>query len=99
MTNYHVNIKDNKTDEVIKKQDLLITILIQEPQNDLIKPPSEGGYSGERFESGEIIIGDTLLRKYVPHQVKKMINLHKVMFGFEICISESTIQCKLYQYI
>ena len=44
---------------------------IIELHNDLIKTPPEAGFAGERSESGEVIIGDTSLRKYMPDQVKK----------------------------
>ena len=39
LTNDHVNIKDNTTSGVIKKQKLLIQISIRDLNNDLIKFP------------------------------------------------------------
>ena len=64
--NDHVNIKDNTTYEVIKTWKLLIQIPIRELHHYWIEPPSEGGFSGARSESGDLIIGDTQLRKYMP---------------------------------
>ena len=58
-----------------------------EINNDSIRPPSEGNFSGERSESGEIVISDTSLRRYMSLQVKRMGNCHKVKCGFQICIS------------
>ena len=42
-----------------------------EINNDSIRPPSEGDFSGERSESGEIVISNTSLRRYMSLQVKK----------------------------
>ena len=53
-----------------KTEKLLIQILIREIINDLIKPPSEGDFSGARSESGDAIIGDTSLRKCMPPRQK-----------------------------
>ena len=50
---------------------------IIELHNDLIKTPPEAGFAGERSESGEVIIGDTLLRKYIPPQVNKLVIIKK----------------------
>ena len=71
LRNEHVNIKDNTTGEVTKTEKLIIQIPTRELNNDLIKPPSEGGFSGSISESGELIIGDTLLIKYIPPQFLK----------------------------
>ena len=54
-----------------------------EIHNDLIKAPSKGDFSGSRSESVEVITRDTSLRKYMPPQVLKIINHHKVMCGCE----------------
>ena len=35
----------------------------------LNKITTRGCFSGARLESGDVIIGDTLLRKYMPSQV------------------------------
>ena len=70
MKSCHANIIDNTTYEVIKRV-LLIQIPIRELHNDLMEYPLEGGFDGVRLESGEVIIGDTSLRKYMPDQVKK----------------------------
>ena len=66
MKNDHVNIKYNTSGEVIKTKKTLIQISIRELHNDWIKPPPEGGFVGARFESGEVIIGDISLSKYMP---------------------------------
>ena len=65
LKNHHVNIRYNTKGEVIKTQKLLIQIKIRELFNILIKPPLEAVFCGTRSESGEVIIGDTLLRKYI----------------------------------
>ena len=70
MTNDHVNIKYNRSGEVIKTQKLLIKIPIRELNRNLIKPPSEGGFAKAISESGGVIIGYTSLRRYIPPQVK-----------------------------
>ena len=56
---------------------LLIQMPIIELHNDLIKTPPEAGFAGERSESDEVIIGDTLLRKYIPPQVNKLVIIKK----------------------
>ena len=70
LTNDHVNIKENTTCEVIKTKKSPIQILLIELHNELIKPPSEGGFDGAILESGQVIVEDTLIGKYMPPQVK-----------------------------
>ena len=94
LTNNHINIRYNKTCEVIKTQKLHIKLSIRELHNDLIKPPQEGVFSGAILELGSVIIGDKLI-KNMPTQNFKMSNHRNVMRGCEICISASMMQCKL----
>ena len=74
---------------------LLIQTPIRKTHNELIKPPLEVDFEVARLESGEVIIGDTSLRKYMPHKVKKISNHQKVMCGCEMCISASMMQYEL----
>ena len=46
---------------------------MRELHNELINPPSEGIFDGAILESGEVIIADTPIRKYMPPQVKKLL--------------------------
>ena len=39
LKNYHVNIKDHIAVEMVKKQKIIIQMIINEPYNYLIKPP------------------------------------------------------------
>ena len=66
LKNDHVNTKDHTTGELIE---IFIYIAIRELHNQLIKTPSEGGFSGAISESGDVIIVDTLLRKCMPLQI------------------------------
>ena len=68
LKNNHVNIKYNKTGEVLKTKKLPIKITIRELHNELIKSPLVGGFNGARSEYGEVVIGDTSLRKYMTPQ-------------------------------
>ena len=57
MTNEHINIKYNTTDEVIKTKIILIKIPIIELHNEIIKPSPEGDFSGSKLKYGEGIFG------------------------------------------
>ena len=54
----------------MKTQKLRIKIPIRKLHNDLIKPPSEGGFYGARSESGDVIIIYLYPIRYMPYQVK-----------------------------
>ena len=62
-------VKINGT--LVKKKNL-IQISVRELHNDMIFPSSEGGFSGARTVYGNICIGDTSLRKYMPKYIKPM---------------------------
>ena len=53
---------------------------------DLIKSLSEGDFGGARPKPGDLIIGDKLLRKFMPPQLGNTIYRHKVFCVCEICI-------------
>ena len=57
--------------KLLKTQNLLIQTQIREIHNNLIKSSSEVVFDGEKSELGDVIIGDTSLRKFMPPQVKK----------------------------
>ena len=59
--------------KLLKTQNLLIQTQIREIHNNLIKSSSEVVFDGEKSELGDVIIGDTSLRKFMPPQVKKWI--------------------------
>ena len=52
LKNDHININNDVTGELMKTKKLLNKMSIRELHNDLIKPPSEGGFFGSSYESG-----------------------------------------------
>ena len=56
---------------MVKKQKHLPQISVRELHNDMILPSSEGDFSGARTSDGNICIGYTLLRKYMPKYIKE----------------------------
>ena len=54
---------------MVKKKKHLLKISVRELQNDMILTSSEGGFSGARKIDGNIFIGHTSLRKYMPKYI------------------------------
>jgi hypothetical protein len=78
-------VKDSKTGEKVKMARLLLEIPFRELHNDLIKSVEEGGLECAR-KDGKVVISDTSLRYFIPKQLRRMTNRHKMMCGCEICI-------------
>ena len=64
----------------------------------MIKSTSGGGFFKARFEYEDVIVSNTILRKYTPPQLK-MINRYKVLCGCEIFISSSMVHSELNAWI
>ena len=53
--------------------------------NGIIASPDDGGLLGARHaETNDVIISDTMLRSLAPHQLRPMIDHHKMMYGCAI---------------
>ena len=61
----------------------------------MILPSSEGGFSGARTVDGNICIGDTSLRNYMPENIKPMINIKNITRGCKTCINDMLLQLDL----
>ena len=86
-------VKINGT--LLKKQKNLLQISVRELHNDMIFPSSEGGFSGAIPADGNIYIGDTSLRKYMPKYIKPMSNRKNITCGWETCISAMLLKLDL----
>ena len=84
-----------KINGALVKKNNLIQISVRELHNDMIFPSSEGGFSGARTVDGNICIGDTSLRKYMPKYIKPMSNRNKITCGCKTCISAMLLQSDL----
>ena len=86
-----VKINDN----LVKKQKYRLQILLRELHNDIILPSSGGGFSGARTIDGNVCIGDTSLKKYIPKYIKPMSKRNKIICGYKTCISAMLLQSDL----
>ena len=77
---------------MVKKQKHLPQISGRDLHNDTILPSSEGGFSGARTIYGNICIGYTSLRKYMPKYIKPISDRNKITCGCETCISDVLLQ-------
>ena len=96
---FHIKTKNHITGKAIKTQKLLIQVPNRELHNNLIKYPPEGDFYGTRSESGDVIIGDSSLRRYMTPRVKNSSNSHRLTDGCEIFISESIMTSELNEWI
>ena len=78
-----LKIKMEGQKDPVLMEKLLIQISIRELHNDLVKPMSEGGFAGARDKEGNIIIGDTTLKRLLPPQLRKMTKRNKILCGCE----------------
>ena len=60
-------VKINGT--MVKKQKHILQISVIDLHNEMILPSYEGGFSCARSFDGNICIGDTPLRKYIPKNI------------------------------
>ena len=81
--------------EKVRETKLLLLCSVRELHNDLIESPEEGGFSGARNNSGEVLISDTALRKHMPSNLKNISNRHKQMCGCKICIISKQLHLTL----
>ena len=58
----------------------------------MILPSSKGGLSGAITVDGNIFIGDTSLRKYMPKYMKPMSSRNNITCGCKTCISTMLLQ-------
>ena len=65
----------------------------------MILPNSEVGFSCARTIDGNIFIGDTSLRKYMPKYIKPTRNRNKITCGWETCISAMLLWSDLNKWI
>ena len=92
-----VFVKINGT--LLKKQNNLLQISVRELHNDMIFPSSEGVFSGAIPVDGNIYIGDTSVRKYMPKYIKPMSNRNNITCGWETCISAMLLKSDLDKWI
>ena len=85
-----MNVKINGT--MVKKQKHLLQISVRELHNDMILPSSEGGLSGAITVHGNIFIGDTSFRKYMPIYIYPTRKRNNITCGCETCISAMLLQ-------
>ena len=66
---------------------MLMEIYVRDIQNDMIKPPDNGGLvSVVDSATHKVLISDTTLRLFIPPQVRKMTPKLRQICGCEICI-------------
>ena len=82
-------VKNNVT--LVNKNNIL-QISVRELHNYMILPSSEGGFPGARTIDGNLFLGDTSLRNYMPKYIKPMSDRNKITFRCEICISAMLLQ-------
>ena len=58
----------------------------------MILPISQQGFLGARTVDGEVCIGDTSLKKYVPKYIKPLSNRYKISCGCKTCLNEMLLQ-------
>ena len=67
------NVKDSVfvkiNGNIVKKQKHILQISVQELHNDMILPISEGLFLWARIADGNLCIGDTSLRNYMPKYI------------------------------
>ena len=80
--NDYVSVKDKDDPSVVHKvPKLLLQVSIRELHNDLIEQLPEAS------KDGTPLVSDSVLRKMIPPQVKKMTDRYKEMCGCTDCVS------------
>ena len=77
---------------LVKKQKYLPQISVRDLHNDMVLPSSQGDFYGARTIDGNICIGDTSLRNYMPEYIKPMSNRNNVTCRCENCIIAMLLQ-------
>ena len=72
---------------------ILLGCYMRQLHNELIASPDDGGLLGARHaNTNDVIISDTMLCSLVPHQLRPMIDHHKMMCGCFICNTSKYVQ-------
>ena len=71
--------------------ELLLHVSIRELHNILVSDTNDGGLKYSRYEYGNIIISDYILRSLLPPQLKQMYASYKIICGCECCIYDKSI--------
>ena len=71
---------DDQTEPLLVPK-VLLQVSVRELYNSLVSDPNDGGIKDDRDEYDNIIISDSTLRSLLPHQLKQISSLYRVMCG------------------
>ena len=72
---------------------LLLECSMRKLHTEIIASPDDGGLIGARHvNKNDVIIIDTMFRSLAPHQLRTMIDHHKMMCGCAICNTSNYFQ-------
>ena len=75
---------------------LLLEFSVRKLHNELISPASEGGPEEAKYRvTGEVIIRDTMLRKMMEGQIRRMQEHHKKMCEYDYCNTPTSMKYSL----
>ena len=90
-----IKVKIDGSSEKVTVPKFYLQIPIHELHQDLIKDQEYGGLSDAKDVDGDVIIGETSLRKFIPKNVKQMAFQKRDVCACETCVSAYLMQSSI----